>query len=150
MHSKPKIFHTTNISRHQHRLITGFGLLPASSDSGSFVGYRSVFDSRDHMDFRFFPRQDSLLTFAKDHDEVSRLKRFSQGYYTVEMNGDTLVFNDLRFGQMIGWKEPDAGFVFHYYLSPGLDNRLVVQRGRFAHWDQPATQALIQRIRGVN
>jgi len=30
---------------------------------------------------------------------VMDLKTFSQGYYTVEKWKDTLVFNDLRFGQ---------------------------------------------------
>jgi len=121
----------------------------ASNDSGSYVGYRSVFDQQDNIDFQFFPRKDSLLKLANNQDEVKRLKRFSQGYYTLEMRADTLIFNDLRFGQMIGWQEPRAGFVFHFYLSAGLDNRLVLQRGRFANWDQAATRALLRRIKGI-
>jgi len=121
----------------------------ASNDSGSYVGYRSVFDTQDHIAYQFFPRQDSLLNLATDQAEVSRLKRFSQGYYTVELKGDTLIFNDLRFGQMIGWQKPREGFVFHYYLQPQLDNRLVLQRGRFANWDYAATRALVQRIGGI-
>lgn len=121
----------------------------ASNDSGSYIGYRSVFDKRDKIDFQYFPRYDSLLKLAKNQDEVERLKRFSQGYYSVEITGDTLIFNDLRFGQMNGWEEPRAGFVFHFYLGPGLDNRLVLQRGRFTNWDQAATWALLKRIKGI-
>ena len=121
----------------------------ASNDSGSYVGYRSVFDSHNHIDYQFFPRQDSLLQLAPDQDEVKRLIRFSQGYYTVEIRGDTLIFNDLRFGQMIGWQKPRAGFVFHYYLRPELDNRMVLQRGRFANWDKSATRALVNRALGM-
>lgn len=120
-----------------------------NSDSGSYVGYRSVFDKKSNIDFQFFPRQDSLLHHNTHVKEVHRLKRFSQGYYTVEVKGDTLIFNDLRFGQMIGWQERRAGFVFHYYLQPELDNHLVLQRGRFANWDGAATHTLLERIRGI-
>ena len=121
----------------------------ANTTTGSYVGFRSVFDNKSGMDFQFFPRQDSLLRLDEHAREVQRLQRFSQGYYTVETRGDTLLFNDLRFGQMIGWQAPRAGFVFHYYLHPDLDNRLVLQRGRFAHWDWAATQSLFNRIRGT-
>lgn len=121
----------------------------ANSDSGSFVGYHSVFDKHG-TNFQFFPRQDSLLRLTSNQEEVNRLKRFSQGYYTVELKVDTLIFNDLRFGQMIGWQQPKAGFVFHYYLQPNLDNHLVLQRGRFANWDRKATESLIQRMRGID
>jgi len=120
----------------------------STNEDGSFVGYRSVFDKAEHIDFQFFPRNDSLLVNPETKDVVL-LKQLSQGHYTVELNGDTLVFNDLRFGQMIGWKNPKSGFVFHYYLSPPLDNTLVLQRGRFANWDLDATKALLTRIRGM-
>lgn len=118
-----------------------------SDESGNFVGYRSVFDSEPYVSFEFFPRQDSLLRGDIDQEVLADLKRFSQGYYTVETSGDTLIFNDLRFGQMLGWQHPHSGFVFHYYLKPDLDNTLVLQRGRFAGWDMEATRQLIQRIR---
>jgi inner membrane protein len=121
----------------------------ASNEAGSFVGYRSVFDDQSHLDLQFFPRNDSLLRYADDQEEVSRLKRFSQGYYTVELAGDTLIFNDLRFGQMLGWQDPKGGFVFHYYLAPDLDNKLVLQRGRFANWNKDATLSFIRRIKGL-
>ncbi|MDZ7647492.1 MAG: metal-dependent hydrolase [Cytophagales bacterium] len=122
----------------------------ANTDSGSYVGYRSVFDQNPTIDFRFFKRHDSLIYLVNDKMEVNRLKRFSQGYYTFEQKGDTLIFNDLRFGQMIGWRNPDAGFVFHYYLQPQLDNQLVLQRGRFTDWDWQATEDLLTRIKGNN
>ncbi len=122
----------------------------ATTDNGSYVGYRSVFDKSDRVDFQFFSRQDSLLSLAISQDDVHRLKRFSQGHYTVELAGDTLIFNDLRFGQMIGWKNPREGFVFHYYLRPALDNRMVLQRGRFDNWDIDATNALMERIKGID
>jgi inner membrane protein len=122
----------------------------ATDSAGSYVGYRSVFDASSDIQFEFFPRQDTLLRYTHPDyaHEVQLLKRLSQGHYTVEARGDTLIFNDLRYGQMLGWEHPRAGFVFHYYLRPRLDNKLVLQRGRFEGWDAEATKALMRRIAG--
>lgn len=121
----------------------------SSDSSGSYVAYRSVFDGDVDLNFEFFPRNDSLLTSVADKGELDKLIRFSQGYYTIAQQGDTLVFNDLRFGQMLGWERSRAGFVFHYYLSPPLDNKLVLQRGRFAGWDADAIWFFIRRMAGT-
>jgi inner membrane protein len=111
-----------------------------------FVGFRSVFDSR-YTKFEGFPVNDSLLQPMKDDDEVQHLIRFSQGFYSAEKWNDTTVFNDLRFGQIVGWHNPRDKFVFHYFLrQPG--NRLVVQRGRFAKWDRTTITSMIRRIKG--
>lgn len=118
------------------------------NDSGYHIGYRSLFDKKDSIDFTFFPNNKNLLMPVADHEDLQRLIRFSQGYYTVEQWQDTLVFNDLRFGQQIGWKEPGARFAFHYYLSHPNDNDLVVQRGRFARWNYDALRSLLKRIGG--
>ena len=121
----------------------------AKNDQGFYVGYHSVFDKKQEISFRFFSKNDSLLRQISDQEELQHLKRFSQGYYTVEKWSDTLVFNDLRFGQMIGWYNPNEKFVFHYYLQKrDGDNKLVVQRGRFAKWDWQTTRSLINRIEG--
>jgi Predicted membrane-bound metal-dependent hydrolases len=117
-------------------------------DKGYHIGYRSVFDSQPTMDFEYFHRNDSLLMPIKDLDELKDLFRFSQGYYTVERTNDTLVFNDLRFGQMVGWYQPRAGFVFHYYLQRPYSNNMVVQRGRFANWNKAVLLSMWRRIKG--
>ena len=120
----------------------------SGNDSGYYVGFRSLFDRNQKMDFHYFPRNDSLLKPLSGHEDLQKLIRFSQQFYTVEKWNDTLVFNDLRFGQIIGWKEPREKFVFHYFLKHPDDNKLVVQRGRFAKWDMDAAMALLVRIRG--
>lgn len=116
--------------------------------AGYHTGYRSVFDGSKPLQLQYFPRQDSLLESVADHEEVQMLKRFSQGYYTAERRADTLVFNDLRFGQIIGWMDPKEAFVFHYFLDHPADNTLVVQRGRFARWDRRAIGTLVRRAAG--
>lgn len=120
----------------------------AGNDTGYYVGFRSVFDKEKQMSFEYFPRNDSLLRSVSNHEDLQKLIRFSQQFYTVEYYSDTLVFNDLRFGQIIGWKEPREKFVFHYYLQHPDDNKLVVQRGRFAKWDWEVVEALWRRMKG--
>jgi inner membrane protein len=120
----------------------------AEKDSGYYIGYRSVFDKQKQLSLQYFPKYDFLLQHIRKQPEVEKLKIFSQGYYTVEKWNDTLVFNDLRFGQIIGWYNPHEKFVFHYYLNQPGSNQLVVQRGRFAKWNHETTGALLKRIRG--
>ncbi len=120
----------------------------AGNDSGYHVGFRSVFDSKKEIEFQYFPRKDSLLLPFEDHKDVQQLIRFSQQFYTVEKWNDTLMFNDLRFGQIIGWQNPGERFVFHYYLQYPRENKLVVQRGRFEGWNYQSAQSLIKRIKG--
>ena len=120
----------------------------AGNDSGYHVGFHSLLDRGSHIDFQFFPRNDSLLKNIRGEEELEKLKRFSQGFYTVEKYNDTLVFNDLRFGQVIGWYNPRGRFVFHYFLEQPGTNTLVVQRGRFEGWTPETTRALFRRIFG--
>lgn len=120
----------------------------AANDSGYQIGYRSLFDKERKIDFHFIPRNDSLLEPVEDHEDLQKLLRFSKGYYTVQKWHDTLVFNDIRFGQMIGWKDTVAPFVFYYYLQHPENNNFIVQRGRFARWDMHALKGLLRRISG--
>jgi len=120
----------------------------AGSDSGYHVGFRSVFDREKNTSFEFFPKNDSLLKAVTDRDDLEQLIRFSQNYYTVEKWNDTLVFNDLRFGQIIGWQYPRGKFVFYYFLQYPDENTLVVQRGRFTGWNRQTAKAFIKRIKG--
>lgn len=119
----------------------------AQTDSGFYTGYRSVFDEQTRMHLHFFPRNEYLLKNVADHTQLQNLKRFSKGFYTASMQNDTLVFNDLRFGQIAGWQDGNAGFAFHYFLEHN-DNGLVVQRGRFAGWNRASIASLLQRIAG--
>jgi inner membrane protein len=71
-----------------------------------------LFDIKTHIDFQYFPRNASLLIPVADHEDLQKLIRFSQQFYTVEKYNDTLVFNALRFGQIIGWQNPKEKFVY--------------------------------------
>lgn len=119
------------------------------ADSGFYIGYRSVLDKNTPMRFRFTCSNTSLLASATNKDDIEKLKRFSQGFYTVAMLHDTLVFNDLRFGEILGWEDTMSHCVFYYYPQLPDANELVVQRGRFARWDARSLKGFIRRIMGI-
>lgn len=120
----------------------------AGNDSGYYAGFRSVFSKTKEMELHYFPRNDSLLKSVANHEDLQQLIRFSQKFYTVEQWQDTLVFNDLRFGQISGWNNPRGRFVFHYYLQHPKDNKLVVQRGRFSGWNRESFRSFWQKMWG--
>ncbi len=120
----------------------------AGNDSGFYTGYRSVFDDSKNMQLEYFSRNDSLLQKIKDTAEVKLLKQFAGKFYTLENVNDTLLFNDLRFGQQVGWQNSRGRFAFHYFLVPPADNRLVVQRGRFAEWSWGSFTIMLDKIKG--
>ncbi len=118
------------------------------NDSGYYAGYRSVFDPPGPTDLHYFPANHHWLAGMNEREDLRLLQRFSQGFYTASKVQDTLLFNDLRFGQVIGWSDPSQPFVFHYYLEYPTDNEVVVQRGRFAKWDRGVFQSLLRRMAG--
>lgn len=120
----------------------------AQSDSGFYVAYRSVFDKGNETKFRYQCRNAGLLENATNKEDISKLVRFSQGFYTAEMRHDTLLFNDLRFGEIAGWQDSLPSCVFYYYPDIAGANELVVQRGRFARWDGSMLRSFIRRIAG--
>jgi inner membrane protein len=120
----------------------------AGSDSGYYVGFRSVFDAEKKINFRYFPRNDSMLTPLVGRDDVNHLVQFSQKFFTVERWSDTLVFNDLRFGQIIGWDDPKARFVFHYFLEPRTNDLAFMQKGRMEGWNRQVLRKYWKRIQG--
>lgn len=120
----------------------------AGNDQGYFTGFRSLFDRTERINWEYFPRNTHLLDTVSDHESLQKLLRFSQQYYTVEYWNDTLVLNDLRFGQIIGWHNRCEHFVFHFFLSHPQHNKLVVQRGRFDKWNPAIARSLYRRMRG--
>lgn len=140
---------------HYHRYITTptpfnnwLWYLIAETDEGFYIGYRSVFDQSDSVKFQYFKKNAGFLSSLPMSRDLKDLIRFSEGYFTVDSSQQGLVFNDLRFGQMMGWQYPSSGFVFHFFLEHPDSNSMVVQRGRFAHWNQESFAFFIKRIRG--
>jgi inner membrane protein len=120
----------------------------AGDDNGYYTGYRSLADNKKEIKFRYFPRNDTMLAAMGNQEQLLQLVRFSRQFYTVEKWNDTLVFNDLRFGQVNGWEDPGGHFAFHYFLQYPDDNKMVVQRGRFSGWTRKVFMNYIDRVLG--
>jgi len=116
--------------------------------SGYNIGYASVFDEANKLSLKYYKRNDSLLDNSRENTDLKYLIRFSQGYYAIEEWHDTLVFNDIRFGQIAGWQDTNSKFSFHFFLRQPAANTFVVQRGRFANWNRETLMSLLDRIKG--
>jgi inner membrane protein len=121
----------------------------AETDSGFQIGYQSVFDKNRQINFSYFPRNDFLLKSFEGRHDLEELCRFSNGYYTADSLSQGIVFNDIRFGQIMGWQNPKAQFVFHYFLQDPDANHMVVQRGRFADWSWESLKVFLKRMWGI-
>jgi inner membrane protein len=121
----------------------------AANSAGYFTGYRSVLDAPGRpMEMRWQPRNEEGLRAFGGRPDIGYLLRFARGYFTVGRMGDSTVFNVIRFGEMQGWRNPRAPFVCHYFLDDQLENRFVIQRGRWQDWDWAAWKAFGRRIAG--
>jgi inner membrane protein len=117
--------------------------------AGYYTGYRSVFDSPDRpLELRWQPRNDEALAAYRKRNDLRYLLRFAQGDYSIGSFEGRTVFNVIRFGEVQGWRDSSAPFVFHYFLADPADNRFVIQRGRWRGWDKEACRAFLRRIEG--
>jgi inner membrane protein len=121
----------------------------ARADSGYYAGYRSVYDHDEYpFSFTWYPRNEHLINNVDSATNLRDLVTFADNYYTISKQGDSAVFSVMRFGQVMGWNDPKARFIFQYYIHPTADNTLVVQRGRFEGWDRGVLKRLFYRIKG--
>lgn len=120
----------------------------AADRNGFYVGHRSIFDHGSRIAFQYFEKNDSLLDPIRSRADVQSLLRFSQNDYAITRTDSVSYFNVLRFGQMEGWSNPHAGFVVHYNLTNPADNKLLIQRGRFSHWNRETIHKMWNRIKG--
>lgn len=114
-----------------------------------YIGYYSVFDKKKFVFWELYNKNDSLLRPYKESQEIKDLIRFSQDYYCITHEEDGLKFNDMRFGQIGGWNQPQASFVFNFDLKPQNHTQLSLQQGRFKSFNKKDLNALLDRIGGT-
>lgn len=129
--------------------LNNFLWMAYSHDSlGSWIGYYSVFDKTNEIEYHRVERNDSLLKPFEDDESVKILKQFSKGHYAITMEDSSVYFNDIRFGQMIGWNEKEAVFPFSYKLNKNADNSMALDRGKFKISLSEAFASLVERVKG--
>lgn len=129
--------------------LNNFLWMAYSHDSkGTWIGYYSVFDKNDDVDFYRVDRNDSLLNPFEGDPSLKILKQFSKGHYVITLQDSLVCFNDVRFGQMAGWDHSDASFPFSYTLNRNADNSTALNRGKFKTSMGEAFNSLIIRVKG--
>jgi inner membrane protein len=113
-----------------------------------YIGYYSLFDKNDIITFEEVPKNDSLLSLPCDPAQVADLMRFSKGYYCAKIENDTIIFSDMRFGQLGGWYRKNSPFIFNFKMAKNCSNRTALQKGRFGAFDKEAIKQLFKRIGG--
>jgi len=121
----------------------------AHDSNGVHIGYYSIFDKTENIQFTTIIKNPQLTDSLKGNEDVDKLVRFSQGYYMLQKENGVVVFSDLRMGQLGGWADPTAPFVFRYFLTERQNNTLMIQQGRMEAMQDGALRKLYQRIKGI-
>ena len=81
-------------------LTSFYWMILSEDEKNYYVGYKSLFYSFNPNDIDTIVKDQAPLDRLKwpDKDYSMALRFISNGHYTTEINGDTLVFYDLRFG----------------------------------------------------
>jgi len=116
---------------------------------GAYIGYYSIFDKEKNIKYNRYQKNDSLLKSYENNKEVEILKQFSQGHYLVWNDSIDTYFYDIRFGQLGGWDNSDAGFPFAFKLNKQGENSAALNRTKFKGSFSDAFSSLVKRVRGI-
>jgi inner membrane protein len=123
--------------------------LVVAADGGYYTGYSSVWDDpQQSVRYEKHLKNDSLNVKIGDKRVLQHLITFADPYYTLSQTGSSLYLNVLRFGQVQGWRMPNAPFVLSYPLTASGNQTVLLQKGRLAGWNKSSLEAYIRRIAG--
>jgi len=77
----------------------------AKEPDGYRLGIYSLLRENYHVDFVFIPHNHKLIKGHEEDRAIKALRWFSDESFSITQKGDTLVWNDLRFGILDGWQE---------------------------------------------
>ncbi len=118
------------------------------TDDSFLIGYYSLLDEDDKVDFFEYPKNHHLLGTMKDDPLIERLIKLSEGWYTIEKKDSHIYFNDLRFGTL-GIASQAKRFVFSYELYYDDQRNLQAkEREREVNEASPMLKKLFTRVLG--
>ncbi len=118
------------------------------TDNSFLIGYYSLLDEDEIIDFSEFPKNHHLLGEMRNDPLIPRLIKLSEGWYTIEKVNDSVYFNDLRFGTL-GIGEDAKRFVFSYELYYNNNGELMArERERDVNEASPLLKKLFNRVLG--
>jgi len=89
-----------------------------------------------------------LLEPYLGYDQIRKLIQISEGFYTIARHEDHLIFNDLRFGQTLGWLDPNSPFVFSYKIVPQNNSIKIEEVEKKVQQAKGMLPLLFERIKG--
>ena len=119
----------------------------AETDSAYFVGYYSLLDKKEHIDFQKYSKDSELRRELGNEKDIQRLMKISQGWFLLFKNEEQISFKDLRFGQM-GFEADPEQIVFAYTIKQGPNGLITKQEDPEVKDPGIVIQALFDRIRG--
>jgi inner membrane protein len=106
----------------------------AEEPNGYDLGYFSLLGDPSQIHFRYIPKNHRLLEPYQDNRVVQGMAWMSKGYHAVGLQGDTLIWHDLRFGTLdLGPKSPLPGrenYAFSYKLIKENDEIVEIEANR--------------------
>ena len=103
----------------------------AETENGYYIGYYSFLDNDKSINYSWYPKDHGLLTRNLSlTEDLKQLINLSNGWYTINTDDNGLIYNDLRFGQLSGWKNEKGDFVFSYKIveQDGIVNVYEIER----------------------
>ncbi|MCT4614162.1 MAG: metal-dependent hydrolase [Marinifilaceae bacterium] len=120
----------------------------AKTDSAYYIGYYSVFDKNYPNTFNYIKRNDDKIDLYKQDKELTKLIKFTKGYYHINRDKNGLYLVDLRFGKM-GFDENSAS-VFHFKLIESDGKIKIKQSDRGNTNDNPISITQFwERLKGI-
>ncbi|WP_178988683.1 metal-dependent hydrolase [Winogradskyella schleiferi] len=83
--------------------------------SAYLLGTYSFFDSKE-ISFERYPKNHELLGSLIENENVKRMIKISEGWFTITKTDDKLYYNDLRFG-LLNLEPNSQDFVFKYEIE---------------------------------
>ena len=123
----------------------------AKTDSTIVFGKYSWFDSDKKVHLYTLPIGEDIIADYAEDNVIETLKWFSDGYYHVLERGDTIQFNDMRYGRFIDGVESPRNFIFNFPIqrTPNGLELLKAQGGPPEGEESKMFKPLWDRIRGI-
>lgn len=89
----------------------------AENDTAVWAGVYSVLDEDRDIQFQHFSKRLDLVAGNLNDIPLQKLLWFSQGYFFLEEQGDTLYFNDLHVGRRDAFIGDSGAYIFRFRLQ---------------------------------
>ncbi|MEZ4829816.1 MAG: metal-dependent hydrolase [Bacteroidia bacterium] len=123
----------------------------AEEPLGFDIGYYSLLGDPQRISFIYIPKNHQLIKGEEENYVIDKLKWVSNGYFSLETRGDTLLWHDLRFGLLNSWEksaDPQYIFTFEVYKEDGQYAGIHQQTPPISAFDKKARAEFWARMRG--